>query len=206
MSPADFVDEAYHLENSDEMAEFYRKWARDYDRQMLDLRGYTSPATIAEKLVLHLPQKHAAVLDVGCGTGLTCRLLAEQGYDRLDGIDLSQEMLNVAHERGIYRSLLQADVNQPLPLETASYDGVISSGTFTHGHVGPQPLTEIFRVLKPGGVLACTVHQDLWQSMGFEDRFRTLISEGIAAELSLELDSYYRGGAPEGWFCVYRKV
>jgi predicted TPR repeat methyltransferase len=206
MSPADFVDEAYHLENSDEMAEFYRKWARDYDRQMLDLRGYTSPATIAEKLVLHLPQKHAVVLDIGCGTGLTCRLLAEQGYDRLDGIDLSQEMLNVAHERGIYRSLLQADVNQPLPLETASYDGVISSGTFTHGHVGPQPLGEIFRVLKPGGVLACTVHQDLWQSLGFEDRFRRLVDEGIATELSLELDSYYRDSAPEGWFCVYRKV
>ena len=206
MSPADFVDEAYHLENSDEMAEFYRKWARDYDRQMLDLRGYTSPATIAEKLVLHLPQKHAVVLDIGCGTGLTCRLLAEQGYDRLDGIDLSQEMLNVAHERGIYRSLLQADVNQPLPLATASYDGVISSGTFTHGHVGPQPLGEIFRVLKPGGVLACTVHQDLWQSMGFEDRFRRLTDEGIATKLSLELGSYYRDGAPEGWFCVYRKV
>lgn len=206
MSPADFVDEAYHLEDAEEMAEFYRKWARDYDRQMLDLRGYTSPATIAEKLALHLPQKHAAVLDIGCGTGLTCSLLAEQGYDHLDGIDLSQEMLNVARERGIYRSLLQADVNQPLPLETASYDGVISSGTFTHGHVGPQPVGEIFRVLKPGGVLACTVHQDLWQSMGFEDRFRTLIDEGTATELSLELGSYYRDAAPEGWFCVYRKL
>jgi predicted TPR repeat methyltransferase len=206
MSSGDFVEEAYHLENTEEMAEFYRKWARDYDRQMIDIRGYTSPATIAEKLVRHLPQKHAEVLDIGCGTGLTCRLLADQGYDRLDGIDLSEDMLNVAHERGIYRNLLQADVNQPLPLETASYDGVISSGTFTHGHVGPEPLGEIFRVLKPGGVLACTVHQDLWQSMGFEDRLRALVSEGIATELSLELGSYYRDGAPEGWFCVYRKV
>jgi len=206
MSPADFVDEAYHLENTEEMAEFYRKWARDYDRQMIDIRGYTSPATIAEKLVRHLPQKHAEVLDIGCGTGLTCRLLADQGYDRLDGIDLSEDMLNVAHERGIYRNLLQADVNQPLPLETASYDGVISSGTFTHGHVGPEPLDEIFRVLKPGGVLACTVHQDLWQSMGFEDRFNALLSNAMATEVSLELGSYYRDGAPEGWFCVYRKV
>jgi predicted TPR repeat methyltransferase len=206
MSSGDFVEEAYHLENTEEMAEFYRKWARDYDRQMIDIRGYTSPATIAEKLVRHLPQKHAEVLDIGCGTGLTCRLLADQGYDRLDGIDLSEDMLNVAHERGIYRNLLQADVNQPLPLETASYDGVISSGTFTHGHVGPQPLEEIFRLLKAGGVLACTVHQDLWQSMGFEERFDALLSQGVAQQVSLELGSYYRDGAPEGWFCVYRKV
>jgi len=206
MSPADFVDEAYHLENTEQTAEFYRKWARDYDRQMLELRGYTSPATIAEQLVRHLPQKHAAVLDIGCGTGLTCRLLAEQGYDHLDGIDLSQDMLNVARERGIYRKLLQADVNQPLALQTASYDGVISSGTFTHGHVGPQPLAEIFRVLKPGGVLACTVHQDLWQTMGFAERFAALVSDGTATEVSRELGSYYRDGAPEGWFCVYRKA
>jgi len=206
MSPTDFVDEAYRLENPEQAAEFYRKWARDYDRQMLDLRGYTSPATIAEQLVRHLPQKHAAVLDIGCGTGLTCRLLAEQGYDRLDGIDLSQEMLTVARERGIYRALLQADVNQPLALQTASYDGVISSGTFTHGHVGPQPLTEIFRVLKPGGVLACTVHQDLWQALGFADRFAALVSDGTATEVSRELGSYYRDAAPEGWFCVYRKA
>jgi predicted TPR repeat methyltransferase len=206
MSPADFVDEAYHLEDTEQMAEFYRKWARDYDRQMLDLRGYTSPATIAAMLARELPQKDAAVLDIGCGTGLTCRLLAEQGYDRLDGLDLSQDMLNVANERGIYRKLLQADVNQPLSLETASYDGVISSGTFTHGHVGPEPLAEIFRVLKPGGVLACTVHQDLWQTRGFEDRFNALVGDAMATEVSLELGSYYRDSPPEGWFCVYRKL
>jgi len=206
MCPSDFVDEAYHLANAEDMVEFYRKWAQDYDRQMIEIRGYISPARIAEMLVRQLPQKNAAVLDIGCGTGLTCRLLAEQGYDRLDGIDLSRDMLGVARERDIYRDLIQADVNQPLPLESASYDGVISSGTFTHGHVGPQPLAEIFRVLKPGGVLACTVHQDLWQSMGFEERFIALVDEHVAAQISLELGSYYQDGAPEGWFCVYRKV
>ena len=89
---------------------------------------------------------------------------------------------------------------------TASYDAVISSGTFTHGHVGPQPLDEIFRVLKPGGILACTVHQDLWQSLGFKDRFNALVEQGIAVQMSLELGSYYRDQPVEGWFCVYRKA
>jgi len=202
----DFVQEAYHLESTDEMVDFYRKWAADYDRQMLDQRGYTAPSSIAKILSEQLPDTRASVLDVGCGTGLTCRLLAESGFSQLDGIDLSQEMIEVARERGIYRNLLQGDVNQPLQLETASYDGVVSSGTFTHGHVGPGPLDEIFRVLKPGGVLACTVHQDLWQSMGFEDRFAALVDQGIASLISLELGSYYRDKPLEGWFCVYRKV
>jgi len=202
----DFVQEAYHLESTDEMVDFYRKWAADYDRQMLDQRGYTAPSSIAKILSEQLPDTRASVLDVGCGTGLTCRLLAESGFSQLDGIDLSQEMIEVARERGIYRNLLQGDVNQPLQLETASYDGVVSSGTFTHGHVGPGPLDEIFRVLKPGGVLACTVHQDLWQSMGFEDRFAALVDQGIASLISLELGRYYRDKPLEGWFCVYRKV
>ena len=202
----DFVQQAYHLESTDEMVDFYRKWAADYDRQMLDQRGYTAPSSIAKILSEQLSDTRASVLDVGCGTGLTCRLLAESGFSQLDGIDLSQEMIEVARERGIYRNLLQGDVNQPLQLETASYDGVVSSGTFTHGHVGPGPLDEIFRVLKPGGVLACTVHQDLWQSMGFEDRFAALVDQGIASLISLELGSYYRDKPLEGWFCVYRKV
>jgi predicted TPR repeat methyltransferase len=202
----DFVHEAYHLENTQEMVDFYRKWAADYDRQMLDQRGYTAPSSIAEMLGEQLPDTQATILDVGCGTGLTCRLLAQRGFSQLDGIDLSQEMIEVARERGIYRNLLQGDVNKPLQLETASYDGVVSSGTFTHGHVGPAPLDEIFRVLKPGGVLACTVHQDLWQSMGFEDRFAALLDQGIASLISLELGSYYRDKPVEGWFCVYRKV
>lgn len=203
--PTAFVDEAYHLDNAEDMAAFYRKWAADYDRQMLEELDYLSPFHIAEKLTQCLGDKEAAILDVGCGTGLTCRLLAERGYQRLDGIDLSAEMLAVARERGIYRNLVQGDLNQPLLLDTASYDGVISSGTFTHGHVGAKPLDELFRVLKPSGILACTVHQDLWQSMGFQDHFTALVQQGIAQQISLHLDSYYGGSPPEGWFCVYRK-
>lgn len=204
--PTAFVDEAYHLDSAEDMSAFYRKWAADYDRQMREELDYLSPDRIAQDLAEQIQEKDAAILDVGCGTGLTCRLLAERGYCHLDGVDLSQEMLDVARERGIYRRLIQADLNEPLPLDTAVYDGVISSGTFTHGHVGPQPLDELFRVLKPGGVLACTVHQDLWQSLGFDERLRNLVDQGVAELVSHELGPYFGGSPPEGWFCVYRRV
>jgi predicted TPR repeat methyltransferase len=203
-APSDFVDAAYHLED-DDMVEFYRKWAEDYDHEMLDKLGYTSPASIAARLIVQLPDTGSKILDLGCGTGLTCRLLAERGYSRLDGIDISREMLQVARERGIYQDLLAGDLNQPLQRESDSYDGVISSGTFTHGHVGPEPLDEVFRVLRPGGILACTVHMDLWETKGFEAKFKALIDQGIASLISKDEGSYYRDGAIEGWFCVYQK-
>lgn len=203
--PSEFVDAAYNLEDEASMVEFYRKWAQDYDHQMLDQLGYTSPTTIAQLLSEHLADSDAAVFDVGCGTGLTCVYLAEKGYSKLDGIDLSPDMAAVAGQRGIYRELLVGDVNQKLEREDASYDGVISSGTFTHGHVGPQPLDEIFRILKPGGILACTVHEELWESMGFRAKLDALVDSGTAVRLSQQLDSYYRDAPPEGWFCVYQK-
>jgi len=203
--PSDFVNEAYSLEDENSMVDFYKKWAADYDRQMLDELGYESPTRVARLLNDFLPDLTASVLDIGCGTGLTCTLLYEKGYSRLDGIDLSPDMVRVAAERHIYRELIVGDVNLTLDRDDASYDAVISSGTFTHGHVGPEPLDEIFRILKPGGILACTVHHDLWESMGFREKFESLVNAGTATCLNLHEDKYYENGEPEGWYCIYQK-
>ncbi len=203
--PNAFVSEAYGLEDEATMIEFYRKWAEDYDHQMLDQLGYTSASDIARLLAEQLPDRDAEIFDVGSGTGLTCVYLADHGYRNLDGIDLSPDMVRVAAQRGIYRELLVGDVTTGLEREDASYDGVISSGTFTHGHVGPEPLDEIFRILKPAGVLACTVHHELWEPMGFAAKFDALEHAGRAQCISRELLPYYRSGPPEGWFCVYRR-
>ena len=91
--PSEFVDAAYHLEDEASMVEFYRKWAEDYDYQMLDELGYTSPTKIAQQLREYLPSVDSTVFDIGCGTGLTCVYLAEKGYTNLDGIDLSPDMV-----------------------------------------------------------------------------------------------------------------
>ena len=205
-APSQFVAEAYALDEDSDMVDFYGKWADDYDRQMVEELGYSSPALISRMLMDRLPDKKAEIFDIGCGTGLTCKLLADEGYQNLDGIDLSPDMVRVAKERDIYRDLLVGDVNLPLLRDDASYDGVISSGTFTHGHVGPEPLDEIFRILKPGGILACTVHDDLWDSMAFRSKFASIVSKGIARQIVLVRDRYYQNGDPEGWFCVYQKL
>lgn len=203
--PNQLVTDAYNIQDEESMVAFYQKWATDYDRVMLEELGYESPMMIAQQLRKHLPDTESTVFDIGCGTGLTCVFLAESGYANLDGIDISPDMVRVAGERGIYRELLVGDVNHPLEREDACYDGVISSGTFTHGHVGPDPMDEIFRILRPGGILACTVHQDLWESMGFDIKLAELVDGGVAEQISLEKNRYYKSGPPEGWFCVYRK-
>jgi predicted TPR repeat methyltransferase len=205
-APSAFVSQAYGLtDDSDAHVDFYRQWAVDYDHEMFDKLGYTSPSTIASLLIEHLPEKSACIIDIGCGTGLTCTRLHEHGYLNLDGIDLSPDMLQVADHRNIYRSLFTGDLNLPLDVESNTYDAAVSSGTFTHGHVGAEPLEEVVRILKPGGILAITIHRDLWQSHGFEAKLRSLVSSNAIACITLEEGPYYKGGALEGWFCVYRK-
>ena len=141
--PSEFVSEAYQLDDEASMVDFYRKWAEDYDKQMLEGLGYVSPTKIAQLLGELVVDTEASIFEIGCGTGLTCVYLAEKGFTNLDGIDISPDMVRVAGERDIYRELLVGDVNLPLERDSNCYDAVISSGTFTHGHVGPEPLDEI---------------------------------------------------------------
>lgn len=198
-----FISEAYAMQNERELLDFYKTHADEYDNQMLAKLAYISPAVIADLLDQCLDDKTPAVLDVGCGTGLAGEHILERGFTTIDGLDFSADMIGVARGKGIYRNLYVADVNQPLNLADESYGAVICTGTFTHGHVGPEPLEEIFRILASGGVLACTVHQDLWVDRGFERTLGELEQTGRIERLYLEKGAYYKGAGPEGWFCVY---
>jgi predicted TPR repeat methyltransferase len=202
--PSAFVVEAYGLDDQKDMVDFYRKWAEDYDHQMMVELQYESPTRIAETLD-QFQNKSASVLDVGCGTGLTGLSLHNLGFECIDGIDLSPDMIGVAGQRGIYRDLIVGDLNLPFDIEDTHYDAIISLGTFTHGHVGPEPIDELLRILKPGGIIACTVHKALWDTRGFKQKFENLFVSKHASCLMLEEGQYFANGELEGWFCVYRK-
>ena len=202
---SDFVTEAYNAEGEQGLKDFYAKWAQEYDTEMLEKLNYTAPGDIAQAMARYLEDSQCRILDVGCGTGLTAQALHRLGFSNLYGIDLSQEMVDVARVRGIYTGLVAADVTQPLDFESGFFGGIISSGTFTHGHVGPEPLPELFRILRPGGILTCTVKDDLWRERGFDQAFEQLVSSDQAVCLSRELKSYYLDSDPDGWFCVYQK-
>ena len=199
-----FLQQAYQVNGNDEIDVFYDRWATDYDDQMETGLGYQSPQKVASLLSGHC-QPTTRVLDVGCGTGLAAKWLYEMGYTNIDGIDLSVAMIEVARERDIYSNLFQMDLLQPLPLENESYGALMCTGTFTHGHVDATPLTELSRILSPGGVFAFTVHRDLWLEQGFEEKLAELHQAGRLCEVQRKPGSYFSEGPEEGWFCIYRK-
>ena len=200
-----FLQEAYATDDDSSQLEFYKKWAGEYDKQMQQGLHYLAPEKISKALARFLQNSNAAIIDIGCGTGLTAQAVTDLGFITIDGLDYSPEMVEIARQKGIYRELFVADLNQPLQFADQSYTSIICSGTFTHGHVGAEPLDELIRILKPGGFLACTIHRDLWQKRGFAHKFNALESALRLTELERVADRYFEGAEKDGWFCVYQK-
>ena len=133
----------------------------------------------------------APVLDVGAGTGLLAERLREMGFQgQIDAADFSAEMLAVAGKKGLYSSLFQVDVTQPLTLPRI-YSGIVSSGTFTAGHVGPEALPNLLDVALPGGLVALSINRRFWEAAGFDRALEALARDGRITGLRLvEVDIY----------------
>lgn len=97
-----------------------------------------------------------ALLDVGCGTAW----LADH-FPRYTGIEVSSDAVEVATAQG--RNVIQRDIDQSLPFEDASFDGVVLKDVLEHVAAPVALVSEVRRVLRPGGrVYACSPDAQRW--------------------------------------------
>ena len=160
-SPIPFTH-ARSLVSVEDAARLYGEWASTYDADVFGKLGFTGSARIAELLAHFLPDPDQPVVDLGCGTGAVGRRLAQLSVARIDGIDLSPEMLAVAASTGAYRNLTVGDLNAlPADLDT-TYAASVSAGTFTTGHVGPDAVPSLMQLLRPAGLVAWVIALTWW--------------------------------------------
>lgn len=178
------LDQAYALKTPDDNRRLYADWADTYDSDFARRMAYRLPDLVASAFTGVGP-----VLDVGAGTGLLGQALAERGVGPVDGIDISPRMLAIARGKDIYRNLILADLTQPLALPFASYQGVVSSGTFTHGHVGPDAIARLLAVAAPGAQFVFSVNSGVYTEKGFDQALEKLASQ--IAELQLQEEAIY---------------
>ena len=109
------------------------------------------------RLVGAIPSAPASVLDLACGTGDICFLIAKQFSNaKIEGLDLTKEMLEIAEQRNGYGeriTFVQGDVGA-LPQPDQSVDLITGSYALRNAPDLRQALQEINRVLKPGGSAA----------------------------------------------------
>jgi predicted TPR repeat methyltransferase len=187
----DDLDGAYALDGPEAVRAFYADWAARYDAGFAASTGYVLPAAVAAAYAA--AGGAGPVLDVGAGTGLLAEALAGQGIGPVDGVDLSPEMLALAAAKGVYRALHEADVTLPLPMAASGYAGIVSAGTFTAGHVGPEAFPHLLAVARPGALFCLSVHERIWEAGGFPAAFAAL--GGAVTDFEARPIAIYAGDA-----------
>ncbi len=98
------------------------------------------------------PISDSAILDVGCGPGHTAALLATTFGLRPTGLDPSAILLAKAARRTPVAAFIQG-VATAIPCRSESFEAVIAECVLSLTGDIEQSLREMYRVLKPGGVL-----------------------------------------------------
>jgi SAM-dependent methyltransferase len=162
------LEEAYAVETPADNLRLYARWAETYEHDFIAAKNYQYHLHVADALV-DGPRPDGPVLDVGCGTGIVGTALRERGVAVIDGVDISPEMLGQAAAKDQYRDLVEADLTVGTPIADGVYAGITSSGTFTHGHLPPEPLGELIRIAKPGARCAIGVNAAHYEEFAFGD-------------------------------------
>jgi ubiquinone/menaquinone biosynthesis C-methylase UbiE len=120
------------------------------------------------------------VLEIGCGTGADLLQFAKHGA-LASGVDLTANHVELARMRvGGLAHVYKADARH-IPFEDESFDYVYSHGVLHHCDEPEQVVSEIFRVLRPGGRFNVHVYA-LWSHIAL----RGLLRYGINWKLQVE--------------------
>jgi len=101
------------------------------------------------------------ILELGCGDGLLAVEVKKESGCEVYGLDISRSGIALAKERGIHAQL--ADLNEDLPYKDATFDIIFSDQLLEHIFRTDHLLDEMYRVLKPNGVvITVTPNLSFW--------------------------------------------
>jgi SAM-dependent methyltransferase len=131
----------------------YEVWAATYDVESNAL--IRAEEMVVAELLGDLPVGRA--VDAACGTGRHAQTLSSLGHDVV-GVDQSEAMLGVARRKGLDGRLVRAELGA-IPIRDESVDLAVCSLALTHVIDLTHPISELARVVRPGGwVLLSDLH------------------------------------------------
>ena len=192
----------YKLKTSEELLKYYKDWADNnkYNKDMV-VWNYTAPQETVSILKKYAFDKNFKILDAGCGTGLVGIELKKYGYSNIEGVDFSQNMLDLVPQ-GIYKKIEKIDLNKPLKFKDNMYDILMCVGTFTYGHVKPKALDELIRITKNRGLICFTINEGIYEEYGFDKKIKELSDNKSWNVKEFFKSDYITTKDVEAWLCL----
>jgi ubiquinone/menaquinone biosynthesis C-methylase UbiE len=152
--------------------------------------------------------KSGVALDIGCGPGAYIEQLMKRGFDTY-GADISEEMLNACKMRlhlsneHFRTHFIRSDIDQ-LPFDDNSVDLIVCVGVMGNLLSDEQALSEISRVLKPGGYLLLG-HENMMSLSNLDFvlrwKIRSLVYNGLRRQPSQYIGNQDDGVTmPSSWY------
>ena len=140
----------------DYVKNLFDNFAAKFESSLVDDLEYKIPRVIAEIIIKDSKfDLLGSIVDLGCGTGLF-GVEIKQFCEHLEGIDLSEKMLDEAMKKDIYNKLIKEDILAYLSNASLNFDYFVSTDVFVY--IGD--LSDIFRLIKSrnttGGKLVFT--------------------------------------------------
>lgn len=168
----------------DETQKIYTDWADGYDGDMAEW-SYATPDRIAMALRRSGANVDKAVLDYGCGTGLSGMALKAVGFDVVDGTDISSEMLEKAEARGSYRQVWKGEPGSLGHIHAGDYPIIVACGVVSLGAAPPETLDLLVAAMASGGLLAFSFNEVTMSDRNYTDKL-DVITRGADIELVFE--------------------
>ncbi len=145
------------------MSEPWEAHARWWQEQFTDGVDPEYTEQILPLIGEHLPAE-GRLLDVGAGEGQVARMAAEAGLEVV-GLDPAWAQVSVGTDRGGGPRYLQGSATD-LPFERESFDAAVACLVFEHIADYAAAISEVARVLRPGGVFLFLLNHPLLQTPG----------------------------------------
>ncbi|KAJ7372744.1 Methyltransferase domain [Desmophyllum pertusum] len=214
--PKEVLDINWYNTTEELVKEGYKVWAVNYDKWAQGSQQDSSPVppgyvghiecanafnAAAKEVYGDTDKKNLKLLDLGCGTGLVGKILKEKfGFDNLVGLDVSEDMLEIAREKAIYNKFIYSYVTNERvdEIDNAEFDGVLASAVITPGQIKPSAFDEIIRWIKPGGIMCFNCRTDGYESeeYGYKAKFENFEIQKRWKLISNSDGDYYGGNYP----------
>lgn len=167
------------------------KFFEKYSQMSRSIEGLNAAGEWATLKTLLPDFQGKTLLDLGCGYGWHCIYAAEQGAERIVGVDLSEKMLETARAKTTDdRITYQRCAMEDIEFEPESFDIVLSSLALHYVENFEIIVKKVHTILKSGGAFLFSAEHPVFTAYGTQDWYY----DENGKILHFPVDNYYYEG------------